>query len=75
MKATTDKLWLFDYSDGVAYEAFSKCETQKRRSQVISWTIIIFKVRKFSKLELEVENSHHFWRLAKFYTLLSVVNP
>ncbi len=26
MKTTTDKLWLFDYDDGAAYEEFSKCE-------------------------------------------------
>ena len=26
MGATTDRLWLFDYSDGMAYEAFSRCE-------------------------------------------------
>ena len=31
MKATTDKLWLFDYSDGAAYEAFSKCEDSEKK--------------------------------------------
>ena len=31
MKVTTDKLWLFDYSDGAAYEAFSKCEDSEKK--------------------------------------------